>query len=513
MASSSVQFDESTIGKETKKLIIRFVAILVAAPLLGWMLSRAWQPDHAIYATVADTMANVLQVGRAHALQMFTMGALGLYFGFLTIFVLDIKKRVQGALLLLGTVIGLVVLTLQGRLLAVIDFGYLPNLLALVVCYAVGLAFDVDRLLSISLERSSLRDPRTEAGEIPEFRNAARGLFAILALVLVVSLVQTVLAGTFVLVDVAATAVGIYLLYSFIQYEVESDYMLLGPGKSGKSMAMLGMALTIYDFDDVQPDPNPYLQRAIERTGDPQYGDDWPFEQTEGLQETSFQLLVGDMFPRRMRLVAFDYPGQLLPEIAERVRELAGTSLLDDLPFVGGSDAGRAGLETDGGAVTDTGDVVTTVASNVVEADTLMIVIDCERLVNPRSFEGGNPSSGDRDRSLGIEYYKPILQNVDVERTIIVATKADVLVHDDSLQVDPPDHAGGFERFKRQVNAVLDDRYDVTELKQQLGQSEVQPVFYETRKVDGEYVPLRDDANNLIPVGYGQLIDVVREAP
>lgn len=509
-SASESQFDEG-IGKDTIKLLLRFVAIIVASPLIGWMMARAWVPGHLIYDLTAKTMKEVLGVGLAHALQMFTTGGMGLYFGFLTIFILDIKKRVQGALLLLGTALGLVVLTIQGVLIPNIDWAYTPNLMAFGVLYVAALFLDIDKLLSISIRESSLKDPRTSSGEVPEFRNAAKGLFWILALIIVLSLVQVALAGAFEPLDIVAAVIGIYLLHSFIQYEVKSDYMLLGPGQSGKSMAMLGMALTMYDFDDVQPDPNSYLQSAIDHAGDPKYEDDWPFEQTEELQESSFQMLVGDIFPRRMRLVAFDYPGQFLPEISDRVRELASSSILDFVPFVGGTADGTPELQADGGKITDRGDIVNIVAKNVVRADTLMVVIDCERLVHPQVF-GGNDDGGAGDSALGIEYYEPILDNTDVENTIIMATKADVLIHDDTLPVDSPEDAGGFDAFKQQVNVMLDERVAIQEMKQQLGQTEIHPVFYKTIKKDGEYVPLRDNYHNMVPVGYRELVDTIRRA-
>lgn len=512
MGANSSQFDQGFIGKDIQKLVLRFVAIIVVSPLIGWMMARAWVPGNVIYMSVADGMKQILGTDNlSQALQLVASAGMGLYFGFLTIFILDIKKRVQGALLLLGTAIGLVVLTLQGVLLPNLDPGYTPNILAFFVLYVGGLVLDIDKLLSIDPSESTLRDPRTSNGDIPEFSNAAKGLFVVIALIIVLSLVQVILAGAFEVFDVVAAVVGIYLLYSFIQYEVKSDYMLLGPGQSGKSMAMLGMALTMYDFDDVQPDPNTYLQGAIDVAGDPQY-EDWPFDQTEGLQETSFQMLVGDLFPRRMRLVAFDYPGQLLSEVSARVRELSSSSPLDVVPFVGETESPVPEVKADGGNITNQGDIVEIIANNVVEADTLMIVIDCERLVHPQSFEGETGTADERDRSLGIEFYEPILANTDVENTIITATKADVLIHDDSLPVEPPGEAGGFDVFKRQVNDMLDQRVAIKELKQQLGQSDIHPVFYKTKKEDGEYVPIHDDYHNLIPVGYEQLVDTIRRA-
>jgi hypothetical protein len=505
--STGQEFDEGAVGDDTKKLIVRFAAILVVSPLVGWMMARAWVPGHAIYDAAVDFLPDLIDgVTPTQAMQLVSTGGLGLYFGFLTIFILDIKKRVQGALLLLGTTLGLAVLTLQGVLLPNLDPGYTPNLMAFAALYAAALALDLDKLLSIDFSQSSLRNPRTASGELPEFSNAARGLFVVLAVVIAATLVQVVLADVYKVTDFLAAPVTVYLLYSFIQYEVKSDYMLLGPGQSGKSMAMLGMALTMYDFEDIQPKPNAYLQRAIERAGDPQYADDWPFEQTEGLQETSFQILVGDLFPRRMRVVAFDYPGQLLPEITERVRDLASSSRLS----ITSDDTPASGVQADGGAVTDAGSIVDIVSQDVVAADTLMVVIDCERLIGAQTDAAATPD-GD-SRSLGIEYYKPILENIDAENVIITATKADVLVHDNSLPVEPPETAGGFAEFERQVNDVLSQRYDIQELKQQLEQPEIHPVFYKTEKVDGEFVPLRDSSNNLIPVGYQQLVDAIRRA-
>lgn len=505
---SDSRFDVGGLGSETRKLLIRFVAILVVSPVVGWMMARAWVPGHLIYDQATKQLPELIGVTPTHAMQLVSAGGLGLYFGFLTIFIIDVKKRVQGALLLVGTAIGLGVLAYQGVLLPNLNPGYTPNLIAFAILYVAALSLDLDKLLSIDFSESSFRDLRTSNGEIPEFNNAANGLFAVLALVILASLVQVVIADVYRIFDFIAAGITLYLLYTFIQYEVKSDYMLLGPGQSGKSMAMLGMALTMYDFEDVQPNPNSYLQHAIELAGDPQYQNDWPFEQTEGLQETSFQMLVGDLFPRRMRLAAFDYPGQLLPEISERIHTLAASS--SSLSLSSNTEPNTANVEADGGNITETGNIVDVVAKEALNADTLMIVLDCERLVHPGAFDNGDVATDGGGRALGIEYYKPILDSVDPDRVIITATKADILIHDGSLPVDPPEAVGGFAEFKRQVNELLDQRYDIQELKQQLGQSEIQPVFYKTKKENGEYVPIRDSSNNLIPVGFRELIDTLR---
>ncbi|UIO99747.1 hypothetical protein Hbl1158_14685 [Halobaculum sp. CBA1158] len=509
MTETAGQFGGGLSGSDGKKLIIRFLAILLAAPLVGWMMARAWVPNNLIYDLVGNTVQSILEVdNRFIALQVVGSAGLGLYLGFLLIFLIDIKKRVQGTLLLLGTVLGLVVLTVQGVLLPNIDLGYVPNVAAFALAFLAAIVLDIDKLFSISLEESTLKRPRTASGEIPEFTNTARALFGILSFVIVLSLVQVVLAGVFQPTDAVATVVMIFLLYKFIQYEVKSSYMMLGPSKSGKSMAMLGMALKMYDTDDVQPDPNPYLQRAIERASDPENAEDWPFPQTEQLNETSFQMLVGNLFPRRMRLVAYDYPGQLLPQIADRVEHMSSSSTLSRLPFLGGDEA--PDVQADGGAVESVDDQAGRVASDLLGSDILMVVIDCERLVHPQEFDEAETGGQDTGRTLGIEYYKPILENSNVEHVVIAVTKADVLIHDESIPVQPPSAHGGFTGFKSEVNELLGERYDIQELKQALEETEVQPVFYKTEKRDGEYVPLRDASNNLIPVGYDNLIESIQ---
>jgi len=509
MSESAGQFGGGLSGSDGKKLVVRFIAILLAAPLVGWMMARAWVPNNLIYDTVGTVVGSLLEVNMFVALQVIGSAGLGLYLGFLLIFLIDIKKRVQGTLLLLGTVLGLVVLTVQGVLLPNIDLGYVPNIAAFALSFVAAIALDVDKLFSISLSESTLTRPRTATGEVPEFANTAKGLFGVLSFVIVLSLVQVVIAGVFQPTDIVATVVMIFLLHKFIQYEVKSDYMMLGPSKSGKSMAMLGMALKMYDYDDVQPDPNPYLQSAIERASDPENADDWPFEQTEDLHETSFQMLVGDLFPHRMRLVAYDYSGQLLPQIADRVAHMSSASMLERLPFLGDDDE-APGVQADGGAVAGATDPAGRIAGDLVDSDILMVVIDCERLVHPQQFDEAETSGEDAGRTLGIEYYKPILENTNVENVVIAVTKADVLIHDDSIPVQPPSEHGGFPGFKREVNEILGERYDIRELKQALEETEIQPVFYKTEKRGGEYVPLRDAANNLIPVGYENLIDSIR---
>lgn len=500
---SEKKFSSQSIGGESKKLFLRFIGILVVAPLVGDMMARAWVLGNLFYDQAVKFLPEIIGVTPTHAMQLISCAGLGLYFGLLTVFILDIKKRVQGALLLIGTAIGLAILTQQGVLLPNLNPAYQPNFMAFGVAYAAALALDIDELLSISLSESSFGDPRTKSGDIPEFNNAANALFAILSLIIVASLAQVIIADTYTILDFIGAALTIYLLHSFIQYEVKSNYTLLGPGQSGKSMAMLGMALAMYDYEDINPKPNTYLQGAIERASDPHYADEWPFEQTEGLQETSFQVLVGDLFPKRMRIVAFDYPGQLLSEIPNKLKEITGTSTFS----TSSSQSNPSPAKADGGTATKEGSAYT-VAKDVANADILMVVIDFERLI-------GTPAEDDtgstvENQSLGIEYYNEILDAVDVENVIIAATKADVLAHDDSFDVDLPETDKEFTRFKQEVDSILDQRYDIQELKQQLEQPDIHPVFYRTQEVNGELIPERDSANNLIPVGYKQLVDAIR---
>lgn len=521
------------LGRDGRRLFKRFALILAVSPLIGWTISRAWVPGNQLYAIIGSVLGAALGVGTFKALEVVATGVFGAYLGFLLVFTYDIRKRLQGVLLLFGTVLGVVVLTIQGRFLVNIDPGFRPNQVVFALSLVSALFVESSRLAALDAEESMgdgrpfdpgriqrlialIRNPRVDDGTVPEFTTAARGLFWLLTSVIGLSLVQVAIAGELHPADLLAV-VGVYFLYQFIQYEVKSDFMLIGPKESGKTMTMLGMVLEVLESNaDVSPDPNDRLQKGIERANTPLLGKPWPFQSNDDTFKTRFQMLVGDLFPRRMRLLSWDFPGDFLSELPDAVERRAEADS-SWLPFAG-PDSGESFAQADGGeaeTVPSSGDDRSTVdilADAVYEADILLIVIDCRRFALPS--DRMDLDDIDLEPELGVNHYKRILQTADVDETIVVATKADILFHEGYGDVDPPEEMGGYEAFGRRVNDELSKRNDVRALLNAVGGGEIVPVYFETEyDEDGEeYVPDRDpDSGNMPTKGFDHLLERVRE--
>lgn len=534
MASTTVSSGiRARLGRDGKKLLKNFALIVAVSPLIGWTISRAWVPGNQLYAVIGSVLGAALGVGTFKALEVVASGVFGAYLGFLLVFTYDVRKRIQGVLLLLGTVLGVVVLTIQGRFLVNIDPGFRPNQIVFALSLASALFVESDRLAALDADESMgdgppfdpgrirrltalIRNPRLGDGTVPEFTTAARGLFWLLTSLIGLSLVQVAIAGVFHPADLLAV-VGVYFLYQFIQYEVKSDFMLIGPRQSGKTMTMLGMVLEVLRSNaDVSPEPNDYLQDGIERANTPLLGKPWPFPGNDGTHKARFQMLVGDLFPRRMRLLSWDFPGQLLSALPDAVERRAEADS-PWLPF-GGPDTGESFAQADGGeagAVPSSGGDRSTLdilADAVYEADILMIVIDCRRFALPS--DRIDPNDTDLNGELGVNHYKRILQTADVDETIVVATKADILFHEGYGDVDPPEEMGGYEAFARRVNDQLSDRDEIKTLLSATGSGEIVPVYFETEydEESEEYVPDRDpDSGNMPIKGFDYLLERVRE--
>jgi len=481
--STQPRFKSGLEGGDSTRLLLRFAAIVVTAPVIGLLMARVWVPGNPLYDQIWRLMRQALGIPGAAAVDLLAVFGLGLYAGLLVLFIADIKKRVQGMLLVLGTVLAFGIVAYTGVFFPSLEFTPL-NAVGLGLGFVAGLAMEAGQLLSLDVRESTFQRPTLDSGAVPEFRYAALTLFGLVALVVVVTLVQSVVTGESFVLGVPAVAVFLVLLYQFVQYESETSYMTLGPERSGKSMLLLGLCLELLRHSETHPDPNAYLREGLERASNLQHGHErWPIPSTahDEVRTASFEVIAGYYFPRRLEVSALDYAGQHLGRIA-------------DVLASDGEPDPEASVPED-------------VATRVTEADTLFFVLDVERLVFPEEFH----EAGATDRanvSWGLDHYTTILTHIDPDDVLVVATKCDILVDQDI--VAPPEAHESFDDFGDAVTDHLSSRPDVRELFQRTDASEVHPVYYATEKRDGEYVPQLDEDANLVPVGYGNLIDEVR---
>lgn len=471
-------------GREPRLLLLRFAVMVVTAPILGWMMGRAWVPGNPVYDRGEQLLGTALGLSGVAALELVGSFGIGVYAALLVLFVIDVKKRVQGSLLVIGSVLVLAVLTASGVFLPNVEYTAPLNVFGLVLGFASGLLVEADQLRALDWSASTFRRPTLQTGDVPEFRHAVTVLFGLVSVVVVGSLANAVVTGVVLVYDVVAAGAFLFVSYRFVRYDSETRYVTLGPARAGKSMLTLGLCLELLQSDGPHPDPNEYLQSGLERVSNLQPGDErWPIPSTppDELQVSSFEVIVGYYFPRRLELTALDYAGQHLQHVAELLRK--------------GGEVGGDGVPAQ-------------VAGWIDRSDTLVVLLDVERLVYPEKFQGVGVTD-DENISWGLDQYATILEHSDPEDVVVVATKCDILV--DRQLVDPPSVHDSYDEFRDAVTERLASRPDVRELLELTGSSKINPVYYVTKRRGSEYVPRLDEDGNPMPVGFSHLLAEFRK--
>jgi hypothetical protein len=471
-------------NREKVQLVLYLAVIVVFAGLLSPMLGEAWQrgglPRRLFYAL--DTFGFGLE-----AAATFLMG---LFFGSLLLMIYDSKKRLQGVLLFGGSLLGIVLLSSQGLLLPNIDLG--STVSWLVLGLLVGVVLGGGRqLLSARGEQAV------------ELRRASKTVFYMLTLLVVVGFLEYHLSypvpiqftpdGPLVTTDAtrsfgingdvqriafnAALVTGFVVVTKrFVQYDARKDFLVLGPPASGKSLLLVGAyleALERYSGDDEATTPLNPSQDLMNLVGQlDRQQDGWFLSATRQpeLEVLNFQYVYGSVFPMNIQLSGLDYAGEWLEEIPD---VMLGTRDESEMPTT-----------------------LARVHEAVERADTLLLLIDCERYVN--------------DESLEIEPYFEILQAADSKDITLVASKADVLAErfreEKGLNAEQY-----YEDFKQFTNDRLRTNQTIQSLVAQSAGTEIHPVFYQTRINDeGERVPMRN-SGSVATVGFDELLERLGE--
>lgn len=471
-------------NREKVQLVVYLVVIVVFAGLLSPMLGEAWQraglPRRLFYALDAF----------GFGLEAAATFLMGLFFGSLLLMIYDTKKRLQGVLLFGGSIIGIVLLSSQGLLLPNIDFGDTLAWLALGLLGGI-LIGGGRQLLS------------TRGAQAVELRRASKLVFYMLTIMVVVGFLEYHLIypvpfgftpdGEFVVSGVtrsfgvygglqgiafnAVLVAGFVLVTKrFVQYDAQKDFLVLGPKASGKSLLLVGAyleALERYSGDEEASTPlNPSqdLMNLVGQLDRQQEG--WFLSATRQpeLEVLNFQYVYGSVFPMNIQLSGLDYAGEWLEDIPD---VMLGTMSDSEMPTT-----------------------LARVHEAVDRADTLLLLIDCERYAN--------------DESLDIEPYFEILQAADDKDVILVASKADVLAEQfrEEKGLNAEQYFGDFKQF---TNDRLRTNQTIQSLVAQSAGTDIHPVFYQTRiNDDGERVPMRNNGT-VATVGYDELLERLGE--
>jgi hypothetical protein len=182
LGADKPRFKTGTEERGMARLLFRFVVIVAMAPVIGWLMARSLVPGYFLYDRVRALSTEMLGIPSIAAVDFVAIFGIGFYVGLLVLFVSDIKKCVQGMLLVLRTVLAFEVVGYLGVFFPSFEvstltvFGFGLGLVA-------GLAMDAGNPLAIDLRESTFQWPTLEGGVVSEFRYAALSLFCVASVV------------------------------------------------------------------------------------------------------------------------------------------------------------------------------------------------------------------------------------------------------------------------------------------------------------------------------------------
>ncbi|GAB3413791.1 hypothetical protein GCM10027435_08160 [Haloparvum alkalitolerans] len=150
--------------------------------------------------------------------------------------------------------------------------------------------------------------------------------------------------------------------------------------------------------------------------------------------------------------------------------------------------------------------VIKRVENNVKESNKLVFLLDSER------FHGHVPP-GASSANMHVEDFSDIVENVDVDDVVLVASKADFFIEEwqeeKGHQARPGSSAKRFESFREYVAEQLMGDLQVKGLARMVNASTIHPVYFVTEERDGELQPKPDKQGNIQPVGVENVLESI----
>ncbi|WP_415383040.1 hypothetical protein [Halosimplex sp. TS25] len=331
------------------------------------------------YRFVSEQIHLPLGTAGGSSVQVLAMLGSGLYLGWLVLFANDWRKRYQGYILLFGSALVTALLAVFGIGIPNIDFSSPVNIAAFVFGLSIGIASEAragDQSLGGDLMRLDYSHPdnswahwmTNEQGRNSpaEFPVAYRGLVLFMFTVVVAANALNTLFNPNPLQVLfhLGTSVGLlYFLYqlldvnvmvleekttestSAISFEEEEEtpsvqFEVLGPQQSGKTYLALGLHLTVtrddkYDVEAVEGRMPDIIEEHTNRLVGIRSGlTGWGIGNTmiDTAEKVKIRFTKTDTKrgkSLRATVNMFDYPGEVLKDLAQRVEQRKGQKMTD----------------------------------------------------------------------------------------------------------------------------------------------------------------------------------------
>jgi hypothetical protein len=439
------------LNNEQIKFLIFLITVIILTPFLMDILSRSWKTD------LMGSLKTAINTIDPDSVSILINIVLGFYIGSTILLFIDRYKRIQAILLIIGLV------------LAVIFF--LKNFNTNWNIIYLGIGGIIGVVLGGSISSNSLNR------DVHEYRKAANniGLFSIIyaTLSFIILYISSGSQNNYFIKDSFVLLTFAYFFGKVMNYESQGPKIfVLGPANAGKTLFLAGCYLRALNITEIPAKPSKDLLHLVDELHKGEIP--WP-ERTGDIFEYQFTYEIGKIFPRRTTLRTIDYPGVYLERLPEYIYNKKDKKKLteEEKKYV--------------------------VASNeIANADRLIFIID----------GGKYPNFGDMGIIQYIEIISKLHENGKEIQPYIIVTKSDLLKEEYGKMLD---NDTDYKEFKIFIEEKFTSNIYLKQLLNEASNASFYPVFYYTKKIEDEYVPMRDNNGNVYTFGFDKFMDKLAE--
>lgn len=452
------------------------VVVIIIHPLINILL-QSWVFEDGLMQQCAAFIRQIDSSG----LSIFIALSTGIYFGLLFLLLLDIRKRVQAILILVGIII---------ILIYIINGQIFPNIIWKEYIHLVGLGIVVGIILGDGVGVLKNKKEFPKSAKYLSIFSAIFILFTFMNyyipyLLAAYTGTNSQLEGSF-FNDFIIILIFIYFFGRLVNRTIRGPkFFVLGPSGSGKSLFLAGCYLEAMGKTNAPLEPS---QDLIDFCDELMMNKTWPMRTGATIKEYYFTYVTGKLLPKYTEIKTIDYPGGYLEigKISEYLKKINENPvhIKDNSSFKGDKEESR----------------YRRIAQEIIQSNKLVFILDSAKFND----------IGEMGINEYFEIHRQInIKNKYIEKYIVV-TKCDVFMNE--FKSDPKNQNidiktnHGYIVFRKFIEKKFSDKFKFKQLKDETSHYSFYPVFYYTRWEENGFVPQRDENGNVWTYGFGNIL-------